>query len=69
MSNIDGKSVEEYDIEIQKISERNIGGSKGMIKVTDKRLLEATGGIVEDVWKSYIAKWKTYRCCNTCTDK
>ncbi|NLI57934.1 MAG: SpoIVB peptidase [Clostridium sp.] len=55
MSNIDGKSVEEYDIEIQKISERNIGGSKGMmIKVTDKRLLEATGGIVQGMSGSPI---------------
>lgn len=55
MSNIDGKSVEEFDIEIQKISERNASGSKGMmIKVTDKRLLEATGGIVQGMSGSPI---------------
>lgn len=55
MSNIDGKSVEEFDIEIQKISERNVSGSKGMmIKVTDKRLLEATGGIVQGMSGSPI---------------
>lgn len=55
MSNIDGKSVEEYDIEIQKISERNLSGSKGMIiKITDEKLLEATGGIVQGMSGSPI---------------
>ncbi|MDQ2086635.1 SpoIVB peptidase [Herbivorax sp. ANBcel31] len=55
MSNIDGKSVEKYDIEIQKISGRNTSGSKGMIiKVTDNRLLETTGGIVQGMSGSPI---------------
>ncbi|TYQ15791.1 UNVERIFIED_CONTAM: stage IV sporulation protein B [Acetivibrio alkalicellulosi] len=57
MSNIDGKSVEKYDIEIQKISTRNINGSKGMIiKVTDERLLDATGGIVQGMSGSPIVQ-------------
>ena len=55
MSNIDGKSVEEYDIEIQKVSGKSTSGSKGMIiKVTDERLLEATGGIVQGMSGSPI---------------
>lgn len=55
LSNIDGKNTEEYSIEIQKVSRQNINGSKGMIiKVTDKRLLEATGGIVQGMSGSPI---------------
>lgn len=48
LSNIDGKNIEEYDIVIQKVSRQNLNGSKGMIiKITDERLLGATGGIVQ----------------------
>jgi len=55
LSNIDGKDVVEYDIEIQKVSRQNYSGSKGMIiKITDKRLLEATGGIVQGMSGSPI---------------
>lgn len=55
LSNIDGKNVEEYTIEIQKVSRQNINGSKGMIiKVTDERLLNATGGIVQGMSGSPI---------------
>ncbi len=47
-ANIDGKEVQTYDIEIVKLSNKSTSGSKGMIiKVTDERLLEATGGIVQ----------------------
>ncbi|HHY24219.1 MAG TPA: SpoIVB peptidase, partial [Clostridiaceae bacterium] len=55
LANIMGKQVNEYEIEIQKVSTRNANGSKGMvIKITDKRLLEATGGIVQGMSGSPI---------------
>jgi len=55
LSNIDGKKTEEYTIEIQKISNQNLNGTKGMvIKVTDERLLNVTGGIVQGMSGSPI---------------
>lgn len=55
LSNIDGKKIEEYDILIQKVSKQNLNGSKGMIiKITDQRLLNTTGGIVQGMSGSPI---------------
>lgn len=55
LSNIEGKSIKEYAIEIQKVSRQNLNGSKGMIiKITDKRLLDETGGIVQGMSGSPI---------------
>lgn len=55
LANIDGKKVEEYDVEIQKVSKQNINSSKGMIiRITDTRLLETTGGIVQGMSGSPI---------------
>jgi len=55
LSNIDGKEVEEYSIEIQKVSKQSLNGSKGMvIKITDERLLNKTGGIVQGMSGSPI---------------
>ena len=55
LSNIDGRKIEEYSIQIQKVSRQNINGSKGMIiKITDKRLLDSTGGIVQGMSGSPI---------------
>lgn len=55
LSNIDGKTVEEYKVEIQRVSRQNTNGSKGMvIKVTDERLLDTTGGIVQGMSGSPI---------------
>ena len=55
LSNIDGKNINEYDIVIQKVSKQSTNGSKGMIiKVTDPKLLEATGGIVQGMSGSPI---------------
>lgn len=55
LSNINGKTVEEYDVEIQKVSRQNLNGSKGMVlKITDDRLLDATGGIVQGMSGSPI---------------
>lgn len=47
--------VEEFEIEIQKIARRDLGSTKNMvIRITDKRLLEATGGIVQGMSGSPI---------------
>lgn len=55
LSNIDGKNISEFNIEIQKVSRQNLNGSKGMIiKITDARLLNATGGIVQGMSGSPI---------------
>lgn len=55
LSNIDGKKIEEYDILIQRVSRQNLNGTKGMIiKITDHRLLDATGGIVQGMSGSPI---------------
>ncbi len=55
LSNIDGKKIEEYSIQIQKVSRQNMNESKGMIiKITDKRLLDSTGGIVQGMSGSPI---------------
>lgn len=55
LCNIDGEKVEEYGIEIQRVMMQNSSSSKGMVlKVTDKRLLEKTGGIVQGMSGSPI---------------
>lgn len=55
LSNIDGRKIEEYSIVIQKVSRQNMNGSKGMIlKITDERLLNTTGGIVQGMSGSPI---------------
>lgn len=55
LANTNGKDVEEYDIEIQKVSRQKANGSKGMvIRITDERLLELTGGIVQGMSGSPI---------------
>lgn len=47
LSNIEENKIEEYEVEIQKIN-TDIQNTKGMvIKVTDEKLLEKTGGIVQ----------------------
>ncbi|MDP4181406.1 MAG: SpoIVB peptidase [Bacillota bacterium] len=55
LSNIDGNSVEEYSVEIQKVSRQKLDSAKGMvIKVTDKKLLALSGGIVQGMSGSPI---------------
>jgi len=55
LANIDGKSIEEYEIEIQKISKRPSNKQKGMIiRIKDNELLEKTGGIVQGMSGSPI---------------
>lgn len=55
LSNIAGNSVEEYTIEILRIYPAEEGKTRDMmIKVTDPRLLETTGGIVQGMSGSPI---------------
>lgn len=51
---IDENGPQEYEIEIEKIDCRNSGKKNMTIKVTDKRLLEKTGGIVQGMSGSPI---------------
>lgn len=55
LSNIAGDQVEEYTVEITRIYPENDGDPRNlMLKVTDPRLLEATGGIVQGMSGSPI---------------
>lgn len=55
LSNIQDDRVEAFDIEICKITQQSIKSSKGMtIRVTDPRLLNTTGGIVQGMSGSPI---------------
>lgn len=55
ISNVDGDTVEYYDVEIQKVSLQNWQSSKGMVlKITDQRLIDKTGGIVQGMSGSPI---------------
>lgn len=55
LTNVEGEKIEEFSIIIQKVSRQSLNGSKGMIiKITDKKLLERTGGIVQGMSGSPI---------------
>ncbi len=55
LANIEGNNVVEYSIEIQKVSKQRLNSAKGMvIKVTDKKLLDLSGGIVQGMSGSPI---------------
>lgn len=48
LCSLDNQKVEEYEVEIEKIYKENNYDNKSMqIKVTDQRLLEKTGGIIQ----------------------
>lgn len=52
---VEGQEVEKYDIEIVNVIEQQYAATKGMIiKVTDERLLNKTGGIVQGMSGSPI---------------
>lgn len=54
-TSLDGKASSDYAIEITKVSKNSKNPSKGfMIKVTDERLIEKTGGIVQGMSGSPI---------------
>ena len=55
LCSLDNQKPQEYEIEIQKIYKENNYDNKSMqIKVTDKRLLEKTGGIIQGMSGSPI---------------
>lgn len=55
LTTIRDDKVEEFDIEIQKVFKQNNADSKSMIiKITDPRLIEKTGGIVQGMSGSPI---------------
>lgn len=55
LTTIDGNKVEEFDIDIQKVNRQRTSNNKSMlIKVTDQRLLDITGGIVQGMSGSPI---------------
>lgn len=55
LSNIAGDTVEEYEVEILTLYPENDGDTRNlMLQVTDPRLLEATGGIVQGMSGSPI---------------
>ena len=55
LTTINGIEPELFQIEIQKLLPQNTSGSKSMvIKITDPRLLEKTGGIVQGMSGSPI---------------
>jgi len=55
LCSLDNKSVQEYEIEIEKIYKENNYDNKSMqIKVTDERLLGKTGGIIQGMSGSPI---------------
>lgn len=54
-ANIEGSSIKEYDIEIIKTNYQSVSKQKSMvIRVTDKELIEKTGGIVQGMSGSPI---------------
>ena len=55
LSNVAGDTVEEYEVEITQLYPEKSGDSRNlMLRVTDLRLLEATGGIVQGMSGSPI---------------
>ena len=55
LSNVDGQAVDEYRVEIRKIYPASEGERRNlMVEVTDPRLLERTGGIVQGMSGSPI---------------
>jgi stage IV sporulation protein B len=55
LSNIEGNNIQKYDIQIEKITHRPFLSPKGMIiRITDKKLIEKTGGIVQGMSGSPI---------------
>lgn len=68
MCSLENGKVEEYKIEIEKIYKENNYDNKSMlIKITDERLLEKTGGIIQrHEWFTYNSKWEICWGNNSC---
>lgn len=60
MCSLENGKIEEYEIEIEKIYKENNYDNKSMlIKITDERLLQKTGGIIQRYeWLSNNSEWK-----------
>ena len=55
LCSLDNQNVEEYEIEITKIYKENNYNNKSMeIKITDEKLIEKTGGIIQGMSGSPI---------------
>ena len=55
LTTVYGSTVEQFDIRIDKVNRQKAAGSKGLeISVTDERLLEYCGGIVQGMSGSPI---------------
>ena len=54
LANISGTDIEEFEIEITRVYRGNDDGRSLMLSVTDKKLLEQTGGIVQGMSGSPI---------------
>ena len=69
MCSLENGKVEEYEIEIEKIYKENNYDNKSMlIKITDERLLDKTGGIIQRYeWLPNNSKWQICWGSNTCT--
>lgn len=69
MCSLENEKIEEYEIEIEKIFKDNNYDNKSMlIKVTDSRLLEKTGGIIQrHEWITYYSKRQICWSCNSCS--
>ena len=63
--------TKEYNIKIEKVFlNNNIDNKSMIIKVTDKELIEETGGIIQGMSGSpIIQNGKLVRCINTCNGK
>lgn len=68
LCNLDSKNVQEYEIEIKKIYKENNYNNKSMeIEITDERLINKTGGIIQGMSRlTNNSKWKICRSSNTC---
>ena len=60
--NLENGNKKEYNIEIEKIYKNNNSNNKSMlIKITDEKLLELTGGIVQrNEWSTNSTKRKIH---------
>lgn len=68
---LENGKTEKYEIQIEKIYNSNNKDNKSMlIKVTDQRLIDKTGGIVQrNEWSTYNTKQQVDRSCYTCFNK
>lgn len=71
LCSLDNQNVQEYEIEIEKIYKNNDYDNKSMlIKVTDQKLLDKTGGIIQGMSRvTDYTRWKIYRCDYSCVSK